>query len=93
MFYEREVASFAELMKRLRVLDQDSGVRLIGGSGRKRFLVFVTRFGQRYTMMTYSMKGGRTPGRKLQTVELDTLEGLEEALRKFVPRRVRAWVY
>lgn len=94
MFYEQEVTSFADLMRRLRVLDQDSGVRLIGRSGRNKFLVFVTRFGRKYTVMTYNMKKeAGTPRRKLQTLEFDTVEGLEGALRKFVPGPVRAWVY
>ncbi|MDE1852317.1 MAG: hypothetical protein KGI38_01085 [Thaumarchaeota archaeon] len=93
MFYEQELASFADLMKRLRVLDQDSGVRLVGGSARRSFLVFVTRFGPRYTVMTYTMNKVGIPGRKLESIEFGTLKGLEGTLRKFVPGRLRAWVY
>ena len=94
VFYEQELTSFAELAKRLRVLDQDSGLRLIGRSGGKRVLVFVTRFGQRYTAMTYGVrKGAVAPSRRLQTMEFDTVEGLERALKGLVSGRVRAWVY
>ena len=93
MFYEDNVSSFADLARRLRALDQDSGVRLIGGSGRRRFLVFVTRFGQNYTLMTYTMGKGGTPGKRLETLELDGLKGLESALRGLVKGPLRAWLY
>ena len=94
MLYEEKVTSFSELAKRLRVMDQDAGVRLIGGYGRKEFLVFVTRFGTKFTMMRYSMtRGSRTPGRRLETLELETFEQLKTALRKIVHGRVRAWIY
>lgn len=94
VFYEQEVSSFSALSKRLRVLDQDSGIRLLGGTGKKRFYVFVTRFGNRYTVMIYGIKGGsRTPGRKLKTFELESAERLEDALRKLVQGRLKAWVY
>jgi hypothetical protein len=93
MFYEDRVTSFADLMKRLRALDQDSGVRLIGGSGSKRFLVFVTRFGPKYTVMTYAMGRSGSPGKRLGTLNLDGLEDLEGAIRRLVKGPLRAWVY
>lgn len=94
VFYEQEVSSFPVLFKKLRVLDQDSGIRLLGGSGKKRFYVFVTRFGRRYTVMTYSMKSdSENPGRKLETFEFESVEQLEDTLRKLVRGRLRAWVY
>jgi hypothetical protein len=93
MFYEDRVVSFADLNRRLRALDQDSGVRVIGGAGSKRFLVFVTRFGRKYTLMTYAMKRGGAPGKKLETLELDGLEDLELTLRRLARSPLRAWVY
>ncbi len=93
MPYEEKVATFADLARRLRVLDQDAGVRLIGGSGRKKFLAFVTRFGEKYTLMTYTVSRTGTPGRRLQTLEFDSSEGLEGVLREFVKGRLRAWIY
>ena len=68
-------------------------MRLIGETGRRKTLAFVTRFGQTYTMMTYTMLGGGTPGRKLQTLEFQNPEDVERALRKLVKGRLRAWVY
>ena len=94
MPYEEEFRSFAELMKRVRVLDQDAGVRLIGGSGSKRFLVFVTRFGPRYTVMSYSMRGrSGTPGKRLQALQVDGVGELERLLKGFAAGRIRAWIY
>ena len=92
MFYEDEVTSFKELERRLGTLDQDAGVRIITGTGRKRFLLFVSRFGERFTMMAYTMKKG-VPGKRLQTLEFDGLASLEAALKKFVKGGLHAWVY
>jgi hypothetical protein len=94
LFYEKEVRSFQALMRAVRALDEDSGIRLIGKWGRRRCLVFVTRFGRRFTMMTYSVVGSTgTPGRRLETAEMDSVEALSAALRKAAPRRIRAYVY
>jgi len=94
MLFEEEVTSFAELMRRVRVLDQDAGVRLMGGSGARRFLVFVTRFGPKFTLMRYSVRSGTgTPGKRLQTLEVDDVGALERLLKGFAGKRVKAWVY
>lgn len=94
MFYEKKVASFDDLVKAVRVLDEDSGLRLIGEESGRRRLVFVTRFGERYTLMTYAMVGktGR-PGRRLGVKEFDSLDAVAEALRGAAPGRIRAYVY
>ena len=93
MFYEDRVTSFPDLARRLRVLDQDAGVRLVGGPGRGKVLAFVTRSGPKYTMMTYAMGKAGTPTKRLQTIELGGFDSLEVALRKFVKGGLRAWVY
>ena len=94
MFYEQEVTSFAELMRRVRVLDQDAGVRLEGRSGTRRFLVFVTRFGSKFTLMKYGVKQATgAPGKRLQALEVDDVEELERLLKGFAGGRVRAWIY
>lgn len=94
MFYEQPLTSFRDLARRLRSLDQDAGIRVVGRSGGKRVLVFVTRFGLKYTMMTYSVASGTgAPGRRLDTSEFDSPERVGAALRKLVPGRLQAWVY
>jgi len=93
LYYEDRVASFSELERRLRVLDQDAGVRLIGESGRGKVLAFVTRSGAKYTLMLYSLSRTGAPAKRLQALELDGFDGLEEELRKLVKGRLRAWVY
>ena len=94
MFYEREVASLDELAKVVRVLDEDSGIRLVGERSGRKCLVFITRFGERYTMMTYAMvrKTG-APGRRLGVVEFDGADAVTRALRSATPGRIRAYVY
>lgn len=92
MFYEDKVASFPALKRRLRILDQDEGIRLVARSGKKKSLVFVTRFGPKYTVMTYAMTKGGAPGKRLRTQELDGTE-VDAALEKVVGGRLQAWVY
>ena len=94
MFYEKEVTSFDALLKAVRVLDEDSGIRLICERHGRKCLVFVTRFGERYTMMTYAVtaKGG-APGRRLGVQEFIGANAAAEALRRAAPGRVRAYVY
>jgi len=94
LFYEKEVTSFDDLVKAVKVLDEDSGVRLIGESSGRKCLVFVTRFGERYTMMTYAVKGKTgAPGRRLGAVEFDDVNAVTDALRRVAPGRLRAYVY
>jgi hypothetical protein len=93
LFYEEKVTSFPDLARRLRSLDQDAGVRVIGGSGKQKVMMFVTRFGPKYTMMTYAVGRGGAPGRRLQTLEFDTPEGVEGELRNLVNGRLQAWIY
>ena len=92
MFYERKLSSFPELLRCLRVLDQDAGIRVSGEVGGKKALLFVTRFGARYTLMSYSVSGGG-PGKRLQALEFDSPDAAGEALKKVVPGRLRACVY
>lgn len=94
MLYEQRLSSFPELARRLRTLDQDAGIRAMGRSGGKKVIVFVTRFGQKYTMMTYGTRSGRiTPGRRLNAIEFDSPEEVGTALQKFVSGRLQAWLY
>ena len=94
MFYEKEVTSFDDLMKAAKVLDEDSGIRLVGERNGKKCLVFITRFGGSFAMMTYSMvrKTG-APGRRLEAVEFDGVDEFADALRRVAPSRIRAYVY
>lgn len=94
MFYEKEVTSLDELVKAVKVLDEDSGIRLIGEINGRKCLVFVTRFGKTFTMMTYSVvrKTG-APGRRLGVEEFNGVDAVTAALRGAVPGRVHAYVY
>ena len=94
MFYEEEVTSFDDLVKVIKVLDEDSGIRLIGGVSGRKCLLFVTRFGDRYTVMTYAMKSETgAPGKRLGVVEFDGVDAVAEALRRAAQGRIRAYVY
>ena len=94
MFYEKEVTSFDDLVKAARVLDEDSGIRLMGERNGRECLVFVTRFGESFTIMTYSVvrKTG-APGRRLGVAEFDGADAVAAALRRAAPGRIRAYVY
>ncbi len=83
------------LMKEAGVMDADSGIRLVGRYSGRRCYAFVTRFGSRYTVMIYGIrrgKGGR-PGRRLESEEVEGLEGLRMLLKRVVGRRVEAYAY
>ena len=94
MFYEKEVTSFDGLLKAVRVLDEDSGIRLVGERNGRKCFVFITRFGESFTMMTYSMvrKTG-APGRRLGVAEFHGVDALAAALRRAAPGQIRAYVY
>jgi len=94
LFYEKVVTSFDDLVKAVRVLDEDSGIRLIGKRNGRKCIVFVTRFGESFTMMTYSVvrKTG-SPGRRLGVEEFGGADAVAAALRTTAPGRVRAYVY
>ena len=93
MFYEEKVGSFSGLAKRLRSLDQDAGVRMLGWRGMRKVLVFVTRFEGGYMVMTYAMKSGGGPGARLQAVRMDVVGKVIEVLRKLAKGRPQAWIY
>jgi len=94
LFYEKEVTSFDDLVKAVKVLDEDSGIRLVGERSGRTCLAFVTRFGETYTMMTYAVRGkSGAPGRRLGVAEFDGVDAVAEALRRAAPGRIRAWVY
>jgi hypothetical protein len=94
MVYEREVISFQGLMREVHALDEDSGIRLAGIRGGRECLVFVTRFGSKYTIMAYSMKkGSGEPDKRLETVEVGSPAALGKVIRGVVGKRVRAYVY
>ena len=94
LFYEKRVTSFDDLVKAIRVLDEDSGVRLIGERDGKKCLAFVTRFGHGFTMMTYSVvKKTGAPGRRLGVEQFDDVDAVAAALRTAAPGRIRAYVY
>jgi hypothetical protein len=94
VFYEKPLTSFSELVRRLKSLDQDAGIRLVGRRRGRKVLVFVTRFGPKYTVMTYSVNSGTGgPGRRLNTSEFDSPETAGVALRNLISGRLHAWLY
>lgn len=94
MFYEKKVTSLGDLVKAIRTLDEDSGVRVVGERQGRKCFVFVTRFGRRYTLMTYGVKA-RTgaPDKRLEALETDDVEAVTEAIRMVAPHRIQAYVY
>jgi len=94
LFYEKKVTSFGALVNAVEVLDEDSGIRLDGVRNGKKCLVFVTRFGTSYTMMTYSLAGKTgEPGKRLGVLEFDGVDAVAAELRSTAPGRIRAFVY
>lgn len=94
LFFEEKVTSLDALAKAVRALDEDAGIRLLGQRGGKRCLLFVTRFGRKYTVMTYEASGrAGLPGKRLEVAETDDADAVVRALRKAAPKRARAYIY
>ena len=95
MFYERKVGSMTELMKEIRRLDSDAGVRLLGTYEGRRCLVFVSRTPQGFAAIVCSAVGGSSPvpGRRLIASEFKGDRDLQVFLRKLSGEKTRAFVY
>ncbi len=96
MFYEKSVNSFSRLAQEIGLLDLDSGIRTyVNHEGKKKF-AFLTRSPRGYTVMVYSRRLQRkkfVPHERLLVKEFGDRKGLEEFLRRFIARPIRAFVY
>jgi hypothetical protein len=95
LVYEKRLGSVSAMRRELESLDGDAGMRVAGRYGGVGCLAFVTRFGTVYTVMVYSVKGGRrgVPREKLATREYTSLEEVVALLRSISGPRVDACAY
>ncbi len=95
MFYERRVQTFDKLMRELRHLDSDSGVRVVGSYLGRDCFAFLARFVGTYTIMIYERRGGKTPelGARILSKEFDSVDDLGRFLRQIIKKGVDAYVY
>lgn len=95
MLYERRVDTFARLMKEVRRLDSDAGIRLLGTYKGRRCLVFVSRSAVGYAAIVCSLLKAPdvAPGRKILAVEFDQTRELGKFLQSLTGEQVQAYVY
>ncbi len=95
LFYERRIGSLGALTEEAAVMDEDSGIRVVGKYEGRKCYVFVSRSGSRYAVMIYEIKAGkgRAPGKRLATEEVEGVKGLRRLLKGVVAGRVEAYAY
>ena len=95
MFYERRIGSLAAVVKEAKTMDADAGIRLSGKYQGRICYAFLSRFGPKYTVMVYERKPGREGGvgKRLASLELDSLEELKDFLRRIASGSVEAFAY
>lgn len=95
MFYERRIGSLAALVSEAETMDADAGIRIVGRFTGHGCYAFVTRFGNKYTVMVYEKNAGRRDGlgRRLASEELEGVEELEAFLRRIASKRLEAFAY
>jgi hypothetical protein len=95
LLYERRIDTFEALILEAASMDADAGLRIVGKYNGLNCYAFVTRFGDRYTVMIYRRNSGRSGGvgAKLDAKELEGIDKLKPVLKKVVTGRVRAFAY
>lgn len=95
MFYEKKVDSFRRLMKEVRQLDSDAGIRLLATYDGKECFVFVSKSIRGYAIMVYSISRNAkpTPSRRLWSEEFARSSEVQSFLKRVIRGRVRAYVY
>lgn len=94
-FYEKKVRSFEGLIREIRHLDSDSGVRVIGSYHKRDCFAFLTRSGGTTTVMVYVRRGHKVPrlGARILTSEFKSVRDLESLLKRITEKGVDAYVY
>jgi len=95
LLYEKQVGSFAQLMKEVRRLDSDAGVRLPGKFRGRRCLIFLTKSVGGYTVIVCAVSKGvqPIPGKRLWAEQFARTGELEAFLKDLTKGRVQAFVY
>jgi hypothetical protein len=93
LLYERRLGSLAAVVKEAQTMDADAGIRISGRYRGVRCYAFVSRFGQRYTVMVYEKGATGGVGKRLASEELEGLEGLRAFLGKIVSSKLEAFAY
>lgn len=93
-FFEKRLATAAEVRKELEVLDPDAGVRLEGRWDGKGCFAFATKSAGKYTVMVYLAKAGSVnPGSVVSAKEFATHTEAAEFMTGIAARPLRAFVY
>jgi hypothetical protein len=95
LFYEKQVGSFSRLMREIRQLDSDAGIRLSGTFNGRTCLVFLTRSvgGFAVIVCAASKNAHPVPGRKLLAKQFARTGELKAFLTNVTKGQVQAFVY
>ena len=96
MVYEKEISSFAQLIKEAENLDIDGGIRMTGRYKGRNCFIFLTKT-RDYTLAVYNQKReskvGAIPDERLLIKEFKNGEELEALLKELVAKPVKAYSY
>ena len=95
LFYEKRIRSFAKLMREIRHLDSDSGVRVVGSYLNKSCFAFLTRSAGSYTVTVYQRRGLRKPsvGARILSRDFNSADELGRFLGQIVKKGVDTYIY
>lgn len=95
LFYEKRIQSFDKLMREIRHLDSDSGVRVVGTYLDRDCFAFLTRSAGTYTVMIYQRRGRRKPvvGARILSRDFASVDELRRFLEQIMKGEVDAYVY
>lgn len=93
-FFEKRLATAAEVREELEVLDPDAGVRLEGRWDGKRCFAFATKSAGKYTVMVYLARARAVrPAGMVSAREFPTHTEAAKFMESLAARPLRAFVY
>ena len=96
VLYEKKIASFAELIRELDIIDLDAGIRIVGRAKGKKCFVFVTRSPTGFTSILCSIKRvgkDSIPDKRVLAKDFRTIQELETFLAGVVTKPLVASEY
>lgn len=96
MFYEKRIGSFPQLMREIRRLDSDAGIRAICSYDGRRCYLFLTKSIDGYVVMIHAVAGTSsrpTPGDRLLVKEFPRSSEVEKFLQTVIRGRLEAFAY
>lgn len=96
MMHEEEITSFDELLREIKMLDADAGIRIETKYNGANSYIFLTRSGAGYALAIYDtvVKGNlRIPGERVLFKRFSSSEEVERFLSELLNSSYRSFKY